>query len=105
MQRRVAAIVSVDADLQPLLDRQAEERRRRRERALDRGRGHAVIDELEGAPACERRLEIARHRCIGARVAADDRGEADDWNAHLLISLEFAERGKPDDFAYFRPRR
>ncbi len=87
MQRRVAAVVAVDADLQSLLHRQPEEGRSRRERALDRVPRNAMIDQLEGTPAPERSLEIVRHRFVGAGVAADDRGEAHDRNAHVVIFL------------------
>src|SRR5262249_42207981 len=91
VQWRVTAIVAVDAHPQSLLGRQPKECRGGRERALDRCTRNAVIDQLEGAPARERRLEIACHCRVGVRLTADDRGETDNRNAHVWSF--FSKRG------------
>ncbi len=107
MQRDVAAVVVVDANLQTFLDRQPEERRGGREGAVDRGHRNAVIDELERSPASQCGLEIPRHGFVGAGLTADDRCQADNGDAHLsslsdcLFSLvtgivDFADFRRPD---------
>jgi hypothetical protein len=77
VHRHVAAIVLVDADLHPGLERQREEARRRRERARNGVRRHTVIDKLEGAPLRQRALEIAADACVGVSLAPRDRRHAD----------------------------
>src|SRR5262249_6672081 len=105
VHRNIAAVRLVDLDLHPRLERKLEEGGRRRERAVDGRRRNTVIDELERAPAAERRLEIARHGLVRARLAAKDGREADDGNLAHDVVLEDEATAEPQARSAPSPQR
>lgn len=70
----VAAIILVDAGLQPCFERETEKHLSRRESTRDDGCWKTMIDELERAPRPECGLEIARNRLVGVRVSGGNWG-------------------------------